>query len=77
MQYEFPQYRMLSNGMSYYRIDSMTEMTELQRLGTRWITHTLIAKIHPERMFILDLLNNEGGQYQTITAEEFQKILNP
>lgn len=68
----FPIYRKLINGKSFYRIDAMDRLTELQQLGNRWLKHELHAKILPERLLISDILENENGQYENCTVEDFE-----
>ncbi len=71
MKYDFPQYRKLSNEKSYYRIESLEDVNELQKIGDRWTEHNLHAKILPERLHISDILDGSNGVYLTITQEEF------
>ncbi len=71
MIYEYPQFRKLINEKSYYRIDSSTDLTEIQRVGEKYIVHRLQAKILPEKLLISDLLACETADYIRITADEF------
>lgn len=72
MNGEFPQFRKLSNEKSYYRIDSAQELTEIQRIGDKYMVHRLIARILPEKLLIADLLASDGSNYVRIGAEEFR-----
>lgn len=75
VKYDFPQYRKLSNNLSYYKIESLNSLTEIQRIGNRWTQYEVYAKILPERLLIQDILENEGGRYDTIKEEEFCAFL--
>ena len=72
----FPQFRKLRNGRSFYRIESETEMTEVQRVGTRLVIHRVEAKILPDRLLIQDLLSEASEQYEAISEEEFDGWLH-
>jgi hypothetical protein len=75
MDTEFPQYRKLINGKSYYIVHARDRMTEYARLGSRWQRFDLEAKILPERNLISDLLSGQDGVYLTISEEEFNKTI--
>jgi hypothetical protein len=68
---EYPQFRKLSNEKSYYKIDSATELTEIQRVGEKFLVHQLQAKILPEKLLISDLIACDSSNYSIITAEEY------
>ncbi len=74
MNYDFPQYRKLKNEKSFYFIESLVVVHEVQQMGNRWTEHTLKAKILPERLHISDILEGTNGIYLTITKEEFEKF---
>ena len=75
MDTEFPQYRKLINGKSYYVIHSRDRMTEYARLGNRWQRFDLEARILPERNLISDLISGQDGVYLTISEEEFNHTI--
>ncbi|MCC6599743.1 MAG: hypothetical protein IT223_03610 [Crocinitomicaceae bacterium] len=70
-KWDYPQYRRLTNGKSYYRIDDDRRMTEIQIIGTRWGQREIIAQILPDRILIDDLLHKRDGNWETITADEY------
>jgi hypothetical protein len=53
---QFPLYRKYANEQRYYKIMSLTEFEEIQRIGKRFITHQHKAIQYPEKLFILDLI---------------------
>ncbi|MFM9984238.1 MAG: hypothetical protein ACKVOK_03350 [Flavobacteriales bacterium] len=75
MDKEFPQYRKLINGKSYYAIHSGDHMTEFAQLGKMWQRYDIVAKILPERNLIADLLACHGGAYVAITQQEFENTI--
>jgi hypothetical protein len=74
MKANFPQFRKLINDKSYYRIDSTSRITEIQRIGQRWTIYEVDAKILPERLMIQDILDENSSQYQAISEQEFQNF---
>ena len=53
---KFPQYRRYKNGLSYFKILSLTEFEEIQVIGEKRIVNRVIANQYPEKVFINDLL---------------------
>lgn len=56
----FPQYRRYSNGLSYFKILSLTEFEEIKMVGNKAVKSRVEAKQYPEKVFINDLLFKEG-----------------
>jgi len=54
---EWPVYRQLVGGSHYYRIEAMDRFQELQRIGSRWVLHDVIASAYPERVRVYEMLN--------------------
>ncbi len=71
----FPAYRRSTNGLNWYRIDSHTEMHEVQRVGRRLVAHHLKALAYPERVRIMDLLELDHGHVVECAAEEVEEML--
>lgn len=72
----FPIYCEINNGASIFIIHSTEELTEFQKLGSRYIKHTLKAKILPERLLISDMIQNEGNRWPRMNKTTFEKYLN-
>ena len=72
--FDFPQYRKYPTGTSYFKIESLEVFEELQVMGSRTLTHRIEAKIHPDRMRILDMLNNHEGAWVVIDAAEYEAV---
>ena len=73
---DFPQYRMLSNGKSFYKINDSRNFEEIQIIGSRKIKHTIEAKQYPEILKIQDLLNQKENQFVVISEVEWNKQLS-
>lgn len=72
----FPVYRKLANGRSCYRIESETAFTEIQRVGSRYVAHHVVAHTWPERLRIQDMLANADDSLAPITRAEFEDWLH-
>ncbi len=75
MNFEFPQYRKLKNGQSYYQLENPSLLHEIQLIGQRWTTHDLAAKILPERNLLTDILLCADEAYVVIDAAEYDAFL--
>ncbi|MEM9022172.1 MAG: hypothetical protein AAGB22_00425 [Bacteroidota bacterium] len=71
----FPIYRKYTNNKSYFKIHSPEAFDELQLLGKRCTVHHFEAKIHPDRMYIQDMIANTQGNWEAITAAEYEAVL--
>lgn len=52
----FPLYRKYPNDTSIFKITSAEAFEELKRTANRWALHEFQAKIHPDRVFIQDMM---------------------
>ena len=71
----FPIYCEINGGASIFIIHSPSELTEFQRLGSRYVEHKLVAKILPERNLLNDMIANLEERWPRITENEFSKRL--
>ena len=55
-EFNFPEYRKYSDLKTYFKLVSADQFTELKRIGNYYSISEFKASIHPERMFIHDLL---------------------
>jgi hypothetical protein len=67
----FPLFRKTLNGKSFYKIHNERHLEELQIIGSKYLHHTLQAKIYPEILFLLDIIENKDQAYLEISASEF------
>ena len=70
---EFPQYRKLSNNMSYYCIAGETHFTEIQIIGQKVFEIKIQAIQYPEKLKIKDMLNCQIPYFK-IEKEEFERV---
>lgn len=74
-QQEYPAYRRSINGLNWYRIDSATELTEVQRVGRRYVVHRMRALAYPEQVRIMTLLAMEDDHVEVCGAQEMEQVL--
>ncbi len=67
----WPQYRRMRDGRHVYRIESFDRFTELQRIGTRWVRHTVQVTMYPEMLRVRDMIAGGDGLYEPMTASEW------
>jgi len=68
----FPIYRKLRGGAHLYRIESIDRFTELQRVGSKWLRHLVVATQYPERLRIVEMIQGGEGVYGNATIEEWE-----
>lgn len=66
---DFPQYRMLSNRKTFYKIIDDRNFEEIQLMGSRVLHYKIKAEQYPEILKIQDMLNGFEGLYIEIEAE--------
>lgn len=72
----FPLYRKLSDGRRWYRVGSPEALTEVERIGDRFVRHELVAHRYPERLRIAEIIDLADGRYQPCSEEEFAAALD-
>lgn len=72
MDFSFPIYRKLQGGAHLYRIESLDRFTELQRVGSKWLRHLVVATQYPERLRIVEMINSGEGAYGNATSAEWE-----
>ena len=72
---DFPQYRKLSNGMRFYKINSSDLFEELQLVGQKVYHFTFKAEQYPEKLRIMDMLNLTEG-YLPSEQVEWDNLLS-
>lgn len=71
----FPLHRKLGEDLSWYRIGSPTEFTEVQRIGSRYVAHRVRATIYPEKLRVAELIAADQEQLMVCSAAEFEAML--
>ncbi len=72
----FPLFRKYSHDRSFFKIVSKDCFVQLDIIGDAYFLHTFRAKIHPDRMLILDMINNENNAWQEIDEAVFEERLD-
>jgi hypothetical protein len=62
----YPQFRMLSNGKSFYKIINDRYFEEIQIIGTKRIRFEIHATQYPEMLKIQDMLSKENNSFLEI-----------
>lgn len=71
----FPIYRKYRHDRSFFKIVSRDSFVQLDIIGDAYLLHTFHAKIHPDRMLILDMIANEDNTWLEIDEAEFEDRL--
>lgn len=70
---EFPIYRKLENGLSFYKLISSKVFEEKQIVGKKCFTHRVEAKQYPEFLKIQDMLQLKAP-YLDCVAEDYELL---
>jgi hypothetical protein len=73
---KFPQYRKYKNGLSYFKILSLTEFEEIRVIGEKRIVDRITARHYPEKVLINDLLFKYGDFAEEIQETEYESKYN-
>lgn len=68
---QFPQYRMLSNGKTFYKIIDERNFEEIQISGSKIYRYKFVAEKYPEILKIKDLLNVSDQIYIEINEQKW------
>jgi len=71
---DFPQYRMLSNGKSFYKIIDDRNFKEIQIIGTRKLKFEIHAAQFPEMLRIQDMLATKNNLFIAIDENKWLEI---
>ena len=72
---EFPKYRKYAHGRSFFKIISADSFEQLDIIGDAFHLHTINAKVYPDKLLILDMLENTKGHWDVSNAEEYEARL--
>ena len=73
MTEKFPVYRKYTNNKNYFKIINTNEFTEVSVIGKQVLIKKTEAKIYPDKLFILDLINCISPILK-ISEDEFTSI---
>lgn len=72
---DFPQYRKLSNGRTFYKILDDRNFVEIQLMGSKKISHTIKATKYPEMLRIKEMLDLVEP-FELATENDFNELIN-
>lgn len=72
--FSFPQYRMYTNGASYFRINSMEHFDEIKKMPFGFTHYSFQVRILPDRNYIHDMLNCDNNYWVEISESEFETV---
>lgn len=72
---DFPQFRKLSNGLRFYKINSPESFEELQLVGDKVYHFTIKAEQYPEKLRIMDMMQFTEG-YLLAESNDWVKLAN-
>jgi len=70
---EFPQFRKLSNGKSYYKITGPAHFMELQNIGSKWLSYDYSVTQFPD-LLRLQAMIDAVAPFEIIDAQAFIDI---
>lgn len=71
---DFPQYRMLSNGKSFYKITHLRHFEEIQKVGSRFIYSETNAEQYPEILRIQDMLAENSDFFVVSSEKDWEEV---
>lgn len=72
---DFPQYRKLSNGKTFYKIVDAKTFDEVQVMGSKRFVYTTIANQYPEMLRIKEMIELHEP-YELSNENEYLLVLN-
>jgi hypothetical protein len=73
--FTFPVFRSYTDGLTWFKVESPTQFTELKIMGKHFSLNPIIAEKHPERMFVQDLLNCEFESIKRASEDQYLRML--
>ncbi|MFM7472941.1 MAG: hypothetical protein ACKO00_03380 [Crocinitomicaceae bacterium] len=71
---EFPVYRKINNGKSYYKVISNLEFIEIQIIGKIYFKNHFKISQYPDKLFLMDVISGKHP-YEIATQEEVERLL--
>jgi hypothetical protein len=71
----YPIYRKYADGLTFFKITSDTEFQELKKQGKYYSLSNFRCKIHPDRVFMNDLIACSDGYIMLSNESEFLHML--
>lgn len=71
---DFPIYRKYKEIEVWFKIESLTQFTEIKKMGSHLLKTTVVASIYPEKQFINDMINCYENRWIEIAEKDFVLI---
>jgi hypothetical protein len=71
----FPIYRKYAHDRTFFKILSKKTFVQLDIVGEAFMIHTFKAKIHPDRILVIDMIEMADGAWIASSEEEFESKL--
>ena len=68
----YPIFRQLAGGGHLYRIEAADRFVELQRIGSRWVRHEVQAGMYPEKVRIMEMIDDIDGRFLPLSAAAWE-----
>lgn len=72
---KFPIFRKYLNERTFFKVLSMEAFVQVDIIGDGYMLHTFHAKVHPDRVLIMDMIEMANDAWQESSEEEFEKQL--
>ena len=72
---DFPIFRKYKGIEVWFKIESLTNFTEVKMIGNRIILTEIKAKIYPEMQFINDMINCYENRWEEIEKADYLKAI--
>lgn len=72
---DFPIFRKYKGIEVWFKIESLTNFTEVKMIGNRIILTEINAKIYPEMQFINDMINCYENRWEEIEKADYLKAI--
>ena len=71
----YPIFRKYADGLTYFKITSESEFQELKKQGKYYSLSNFRCKIHPDRVFLNDLIACSDGSIISSNEDEYIRTL--
>lgn len=72
----YPVYRKYPHNKTFFKVTSDNRFEELNIMGNKYSLHEFEARVHPDRMYIFDLVHNYHEHYMQIDGNEYEQMLD-
>jgi hypothetical protein len=72
---KFPVYRKYANEKVFFKVISLDEFERIDIVGNGYSLHVFQANNYADKLFISDVIENEGGKWETSNEKEFEAKL--